>query len=286
MTNPIIECRNVRHVYSGRGSVVALNDVSLQIQRQEIVGVIGQNGSGKTTLVKHFNGLLKPTSGQVLIDGKDTAKRKVQELASDVGYVFQNPNHQLFAKTVEEELDFGPRNLGLTEDEIIERRNRAIEFFGLEHYRLHHPYRISFPLRKLVGMASIYTMRPQVVVLDEPTTGQDNITTRTVYQLIERLRQEGTTVICVSHDMILLAEVVDRIVVMRDAKIIADAIPRTVFANRELMQSTRITPPQVTDFGMQYGNSVTKRLDDAPATPVVLSVQEAIDQLFVRSRAE
>jgi len=280
-STPLITCDHLHHVYA-RGNVTALNKVNVAIHQQEIIGIIGQNGSGKTTLVKHFNGLLKPTSGRVLLDGQDTVKRHVQELAAYVGYVFQNPNHQLFAKTVEEELEFGPRNMGLSDEQVIERREKAIEFFGLQQYRSHHPYRISFPLRKLVGMASVYTMQPRVFILDEPTTGQDNITTRTVYRLIHRLRDEGKTVICVSHDMILLAEVVDRMIVMRNAQIIADATPREVFADSAVMQSTRITPPQVTEFGVQYTQHRTRPLADVgPARTVVLSVQEAIDALFI-----
>ncbi len=251
MSETQIECVSLGHVYP-KGAVVALQDINLTVKDREIIGVIGQNGSGKTTLVKHFNGLLKPTSGKVLVKGIDTARSKVQELSAHVGYVFQNPNHQLFARTVEAELEFGPRNLGLSEEEIEQRREEAIEFFGLQHLRENHPYRISFPLRKLVSMASIYTMRPSVFILDEPTTGQDNLTTRTVYRLIQRLRDDGATVICVAHDMILLAEVVDRILVMRNSKLIADATPREVFANMNLMHSTHITPPQVTQLGLRW----------------------------------
>jgi energy-coupling factor transport system ATP-binding protein len=271
MSEVIIECQNLGHIYK-RGPVVALKDVNLKICSQEIIGVIGQNGSGKTTLVKHFNGLLKPTSGKVIVNGKDTANRKVQELAAHVGYVFQNPNHQLFAKTVSDELEFGPRNLGLSEEEVVERREKAIEFFGLEHLRELHPYRISFPLRKLVSMASVYTMRPAVFILDEPTTGQDNITTRTVYRLIERLREEGATVVCVAHDMILLAEVVERIIVMRNSALIADASPRDVFANLDLMHSTHITPPQITELGLHYPWRT-------PHPQVMLSVDEMVESL-------
>jgi energy-coupling factor transport system ATP-binding protein len=249
MADPIIICEDLWHTYPG--NILALQQANLKIEPGEIVGVIGQNGSGKTTLVKHFNGLLKPTRGKVLIKGKDTAGMRVQQLAADVGYVFQNPNHQLFARTVEAELEFGPRNLGVFEEEVHERCEKAIEFFGLEDLRLLHPYRIGFPLRKLVGMASIYTMRPAVFILDEPTTGQDNITTRTVYRLIHRLRDDGATVVCVSHDMILLAEVVDRMIVLRESFIIADAKPREVFSNRELMQSTHLVPPQVTELSLR-----------------------------------
>jgi len=253
MTDAVIVCEDLWHVYPG--DILALQEANLKINAGEIVGVIGQNGSGKTTLVKHFNGLLKPTRGKVWVKGKDTAGMRIQQMAKDVGYVFQNPNHQLFARTVEAELEFGPRNLGVPEQEVIERREKAIEFFKLQELRLLHPYRIGFPLRKLVGMASIYTMRPAVFVLDEPTTGQDNITTRTVYRLIRQLRDEGATVVCVAHDMILLAEVVERMVVLRDSRIIADASPREVFSNRELMHSTHLVPPQVTELSLRLKTS-------------------------------
>jgi energy-coupling factor transport system ATP-binding protein len=270
MTEPIIRCENLWHTYAVN-KVVAVRNANFEIHPQEIIGVIGQNGSGKTTLVKHFNGLLKPTQGSVFVKGKNTIPMRVQELAADVGYVYQNPNHQLFARTVQDELEFGPRNLGLSEEEIVERREQAFEFFKLEAYRKHHPYRIGFPLRKLVGMASIYTMRPAVFILDEPTTGQDNITTRTVYRLIERLRDEGATVICVAHDMILLAEVVERMLVLRDSEVIADATPREVFSDYEMMHSTHLIPPQITEL------SVRMRREDDNLQDIHLSVDEMVE---------
>lgn len=247
---PIIKVQNLTHIYP-TGNVVAVKDISLEINPGEIVGVIGQNGSGKTTLVKHFIGLLKPTSGKVIVNGQDTAPLRVQQIAANVGYVYQNPNHQLFARTVREELAFGPRNLDLPEDEVNARVEQAVEFFHLEELLELHPYRISFPLRKLVGMASIYTMRPAVFILDEPTTGQDNITTQTVYRLIRKLRDEGSTVLCVAHDMILLAEVVDRMLVLRDGDLIMDGTPREVFSNYEIMSSTHLTPPQITTLSLK-----------------------------------
>lgn len=269
MDNPIVECSQLGHTYR-YGNVVALQEVDLSIAKGEIVGVIGQNGSGKTTLVKHLNGLLKPTRGKVVVEGIDTKQKTVQELSRRVGYVFQNPNHQLFAKTVIAELEFGPTNLGLSKEEVADRREKAIEFFGLEELRDAHPYRIGFPLRKLVGMASVYTMQPSVFILDEPTTGQDNVTTKTVYRLIRRLRDEGSTVICVSHDMLLLAEVVDRMVVMRDSRIIADAEPREVFADNEVMRSTHILPPQITDLSLRLQDHESERR-------ALLSVGELFD---------
>jgi energy-coupling factor transporter ATP-binding protein EcfA2 len=267
---PIIKVDNLRHVYP-TGNVIALKGVSLEINPGEIIGIIGQNGSGKTTLVKHFVGLLKPTEGKVFINGQDTEPLKVQELATKVGYVYQNPNHQLFARTVKDELEFGPRNLDLPEGEIQARVDQAVEFFGLEEFLEVHPYRISFPLRKLVGMASIYTMKPDVFILDEPTTGQDNITTQTVYRLIRRLREEGSTVLCVAHDMILLAEVVDRMLVLRDGDLIMDASPRKVFANDEVMSSTHLTPPQITRFSISIQEQGGK-LDQ-----VALSLEEILE---------
>lgn len=269
MSESLIKCENLTHIYDGE--VVAVDNVNLDIKGGELIGVIGQNGSGKTTLVKHFNGLLKPTKGKVFVKGKDTQNLRVQELSRSVGYVFQNPNHQLFAKTVKEELEFGPTNLGLEPEEVEERVNKAFEFFNLEIYRESHPYRISFPLRKLVGMASIYTMRPDVFILDEPTTGQDHITTRIVYRLIERLRDEGSTVICVAHDMILLAEVVERMLVMRNSKLIADTDPKTVFSDKELMASTHLTPPQITE--LSYRMRANKQIKN-----LALSIDELIEE--------
>ncbi len=247
---PIIQVQDLTHIYP-TGNVVAIKNISLEIKQGEIVGVIGQNGSGKTTLVKHFVGLLKPTQGKVIINGQDTAPLRVQKIAAHVGYVYQNPNHQLFARTVRDELAFGPRNLDLPEDEVNDRVEKATEFFNLQDMLELHPYRISFPLRKLVGMASIYTMQPAVFILDEPTTGQDNITTQTVYRLIRKLREQGSTVLCVSHDMILLAEVVDRMLVLRDGDLIMDANPREVFSDNVIMSSTHLTPPQITTLSLK-----------------------------------
>lgn len=269
-SSPAVLVEHLTHVYS-RGNVRALDDVSVTIQPGEILGVMGQNGSGKTTFTKHLNGLLKPTSGRVVVAGVDTARKRVQELAAHVGYVFQNPNHQLFARSVEVDLEFGPRNLGVPEDEVAARVEQAIEFFGLQDVRTLHPYRISFPLRKLVGIAAIYTMRPAVFVLDEPSTGQDHVTTRIINDLIRKLRAEGSTVICVSHDMQLLADVADRVLVMWSGQLIADRSPREVFADREIMSRTKLHPPQVTDISM--------RLVSRTGAPAALSVAELTSQL-------
>ena len=267
---PVIKVENLWHIYP-KGNVQALKGVSLEIHPGEIIGIIGQNGSGKTTLVKHFVGLLKPTEGAVYINGQDTKPLKVQQLAAKVGYVYQNPNHQLFARTVKHELEFGPQNLELPEEEVAKRVEQAVEFFGLQEFLDIHPYRISFPLRKLVGMASIYTMKPNVFILDEPTTGQDNVTTQTVYRLIKRLRAEGSTVLCVAHDMILQAEVVDRMLVLRDGDLIMDGTPKDVFSDNEIMSSTHLTPPQITRLSLALRKRY-EAFDD-----IILSVHEMVE---------
>jgi energy-coupling factor transport system ATP-binding protein len=265
-----VSVRDARYVYA-KGAVVALDGVSLEIPTGQILGIVGQNGSGKTTLTKLLNGLLKPSSGSVVVAGRDTAKHSVQELAAHIGYVFQNPNHQLFATTVAEELAFGPRNIGCTQAEIDERVAEAVEFFGLESVLALHPYRISFPLRKLVGIASIFTMRPGVFILDEPTTGQDHRTTSVINRLIRELSARGSTVICVAHDMPLLADVAERLVVMWNAKVIADGTPREVFADRATMERTHLTPPQITQLSL--------RLPSRAGRPAALSVEELAAEL-------
>ena len=270
MSTPLIKVTDAHYVYSN-GAVLALDGVSLEIPEGQSVGIVGQNGSGKTTLTKLLNGLLKPTSGSIVVDGKDTAKNSVQQMSSTVGYVFQNPNHQLFAPSVNAELAFGPTNLKLPPEEIKERIAHALEFFDIKQYAEMHPYRLSFPLRKLVGIASVFTMGPKVFVLDEPTTGQDHQTTKVINQLIHRLQDRGSTVICVSHDMPLLADVSERMIVMWNAKIIADGGAREVFGNTEVMERTHIAPPQVTQISL--------RLKSRNGKPASLSVAELSAEL-------
>lgn len=272
MANPPIVCERLMHVYAG--GVLALKETDLTIQAGEVLGVVGQNGSGKTTLVKHFNGLLRPSGGRLLINGEDARPKPVHELARQVGYVFQNPNHQLFASTVKAELYFGPNNLGLTAPEADERVNQAIEFFNIGHLLDGHPYRLAFPLRKLVAMASIYAMGPDVFVLDEPTTGQDHAGFNMVRKLIGRLREQGKTVVIVSHDMALIAEVADRVVALWAAEIIAAGTPREIFANDEAMRRTKLHPPQITQFARRWASN--------PDRPLALTVAEAAQTVLAK----
>lgn len=266
---------HITHLYPG--GVLALQETNLRVQTGEVLGVVGQNGSGKTTLVKHFNGLLRPTSGKLLIMGQDSAKLPVHLLARHVGYVFQNPNHQIFATSVKAELEFGPANLGLPPEEIKALVAEATELFDLTALLDRHPYRLAFPLRKLVGMASVYAMGPAVFVLDEPTTGQDHAGANVVRRLITRLREQGKTVVIVSHDMALIAEVADRAVALWSAEVIAVGSPRELFANDDVMQRTKLHPPQITQFARRRWPGDPQRL--------ALSVAEAV-RTFTTERGE
>jgi energy-coupling factor transport system ATP-binding protein len=264
-----LEADRLSHVYPG--GVLALKATSLQVQAGEVLGVVGQNGSGKTTLVKHFNGLLRPSSGRLLVMGEDSASQPVYDLARHVGYVFQNPNHQLFSTSVRAELQFGPTNLGLPPAEIQARVDEAVAFFELTPWLENHPYRLAFPLRKLVAMASVYAMGPQVFVLDEPTTGQDYDGFKMVRRLVDRLREQNKTVVIVSHDMALLAEVADRLVAMWAAEVIAVGTPREIFAADDVMQRTKLNPPQITQFSRRRWPGLPDHL--------ALTVPEAVDRL-------
>jgi energy-coupling factor transport system ATP-binding protein len=270
MTAPPIQADNVSHTYAG--GVLALKPTNLQVQAGEVLGVVGQNGSGKTTLVKHFNGLLRPTSGRLLIQGQDSHGKHVYDLARHVGYVFQNPNHQLFATTVRAELQFGPTNLGLSPQQVQERVDETVAFFELEPLLAKHPYRLAFPLRKLVAMASVYAMGPEVFVLDEPTTGQDHEGYEMVRRLVARLHEQNKTVVIVSHDMALIAEVADRVAAMWAAQMIALGTPREIFANDEIMQRTKLHPPQITQFARRRWPGANGRL--------ALTVDEAVESFF------
>jgi energy-coupling factor transport system ATP-binding protein len=174
----------------------------------------------------------------------------VQDLARHVGYVFQNPNHQLFARSVREELAFGPRNLGIAEAEIAQRIGEVAEAFGLTGQLGDHPYHLGFPIRKLVSIASVVTMRPSIMVLDEPTTGQDHRTAAAIVRVIRGLRDTGVTVVCISHDMDLVVAVADRVVILDAGRVVADGTPRALLSDQATMSATRLRPPQVTRLSL------------------------------------
>jgi energy-coupling factor transport system ATP-binding protein len=225
--------------------VEALKGVSITVKDGEFVAIMGQNGAGKTTLVKHFNGLLKPTRGRVIVDGVETTKTSVATLSKNVGFVFQNPDHQLFSETVEEEIGFALKNFGYERAVIEERITWAVNLLGLSQYRKTSPFMLSGGERKRVALASVLAWDPKVLVLDEPTIGQDYQQKENLRQFIMQLQIQGKTVIVVTHDVEFVAECNPRVVLMREGKIVADGEGRNILTNPEVLVQSSIVLPQI-----------------------------------------
>jgi energy-coupling factor transport system ATP-binding protein len=227
----------------------------LRIEPGELVALVGQNGSGKTTLVRHLNGLLRPSAGRVLLDGSDAAALTVAQLARRVGLVFQDPDRQIFAASVHAEVEFGPRNLGVRGTELRSTVSEALAAVGLKGEESTNPYDLGASRRKLLALASVLAMRTPVLVLDEPTTGQDLRGVDFVRSVIGAASAAGRTVIAISHDMRFVAETFPRVVVMRTGRVILDGPPTTVFAAaaREALRSTYLEPPFAALLGERLG---------------------------------
>ena len=249
----IIRTEGLVHVYPGETR--ALDGVDLTIRRGERVAIVGQNGSGKTTLVRHFNGLLRPTEGRVTVDGSDAAGRRVAHLAATVGLAFQDPDRQIFAGRVRTEVAFGPRNLGRRGPELERAIDDALIATGLDKDAQTNPYDLGYSRRKLLALASILAMGTPVVVLDEPTTGQDARGVERIRRIVADLSVAGRTVIAISHDMRFAAEAFERVIVMRDGRIVLDGTPAEVFAELSwpTLASTFLEPPLAARIGARLG---------------------------------
>jgi energy-coupling factor transport system ATP-binding protein len=256
MTDLVLE--KVGYRFPG-GAVPALDDIDLTIRAGERVALIGQNGSGKTTLVRHLNGLLRPTTGRVLHDGRDVAPRTVAQLARSVGLVFQDPDRQIFAGSVRTEVEFGPRNLGMRGAQLQTSVDEALASVGLETEARTNPYDLGASRRKLLALASVQAMRTPVLVLDEPTTGQDLRGVGVVRRVIEEAHAAGRTVIAISHDMTFVAESFDRVIVLRAGKVMLDGTPGSVFGESswEALRSTYLEPPLAAVLGARLGLGAT-----------------------------
>jgi len=242
----VIEFQHVTFVH--QNEVRALDDVSLKIESGETVAIVGENGAGKTTLVKHVTGLLKPASGKVLVDGKSTAELTTAQLSRKVGVAFQNPDHQLFSESVEEEMSFALRNFGFPAELVEQRVARELEQFGLTEYRKSSPLVLSGGEKKRLTLACILAWDPEVIILDEPTVGQDSIQKERLAQTIRMLGSTGKTVVIVSHDIEFLWPIQPRIVVMKAGRIVGDGLASVVMQQKELLESARVAEPQLVTF--------------------------------------
>jgi energy-coupling factor transport system ATP-binding protein len=239
----MIEVENVHFAYPN--NVEALKGISLTIKDGEFVALMGQNGAGKTTLVKHFNGLLKPSKGVVRIDNVETTKTSVAALAKDTGFVFQNPDHQLFSETVEDEIAFALKNFGFKKEVVNQRINWAMNLLGLSQYRKTSPFLLSGGERKRVALASVLAWNPKTLILDEPTIGQDHRQKENLRQFIVQMQTQQKTVVIVTHDVEFVAECNPRVLLMKNGKIVADGKGTEILTNQEILTQSSIVLPQI-----------------------------------------
>ncbi|MDI7275747.1 MAG: energy-coupling factor transporter ATPase, partial [Anaerolineae bacterium] len=251
---PVIRVEGLSYSYPG--NVEALRGIDLEVRRGEFLAIVGQNGSGKTTLVKHFNGLLEPTEGRVLVDGQDTGRQGVYKLGQKVAYVFQNPDHQIFSDTVFNEVAFSPRIRGCSEAETQQRVKEALEAVGLVGMEQEDPFSLTKGGRQRVAVASVLSARPEVIILDEPTTGLDYAEQRSMMELVSRLNQQGHTIIFVTHSMWVVSEYAHRVVVLKDGRVLLEGSTREVFGREDLLRETYLQPPQIVSFSNRLGRTL------------------------------
>jgi len=256
-----LELRDVRFQYPT--GVVALDGVNLTVGSGEALALVGENGAGKTTLVKLFNGLLRPTVGTVLVDGEDSRRQTVAQLARHVGFVFQNPDDQLFARSVRDEVSFGPRNLRLDEAEVRRRVEQALDDVGLSQAIGRHPYDLAVPERKLVALAAALAMHTPALVLDEPTIGQDAQGVERLGALVDRLHAEGRTLVSITHDLDFCLMHFDRVAVMAGGHILADGPAPDVLRRVDLLRQAQVEPPELVQLALGLGWDTMVRTPEA-----------------------
>lgn len=254
---PVIQTQHLTYTYSPGTPFekTAVDDINLEIEKGEFVGVIGHTGSGKSTLIQHFNGLIKPTSGKILIDGEDMWEKgaDIRKFRFKVGLVFQYPEYQLFEDTVYKDISFGPKNMGLSPEEIDARVREAADFVGLkESYMQKSPFELSGGQKRRVAIAGVIAMRPEVLVLDEPTAGLDPKGREKILGQISRFhKQSGTTVLLVSHSMEDIARYAHKILVMNHARVVGYDTVENIFTHPEEIEKIGLNVPQVTRIFMQ-----------------------------------
>ena len=271
MTDPILKIEHVTFAY-GEGERNVLQDVSLEIERGSFVAVLGHNGSGKSTLAKCLNGILLPTAGKVYVNGIDTAdEAHILDVRRTVGLVFQNPDNQIVASVVEDDVAFAPENLGVPSAEIRARVDAALKCVGMYDFRMHAPHLLSGGQKQRVAIAGVLAMQPECLVLDEPTAMLDPVGRREVLSAVEQLhREKGMTVLLITHHM---SECIgaDRLIVMSNGRVTADGTPKEVFSDVEKMRAEGLTVPETTE--LLYG--LNEAGFDLPLT--ALSVDECAD---------
>jgi energy-coupling factor transporter ATP-binding protein EcfA2 len=251
MDDCVIQCKDL--CFSYPNGVQALSQINLSINQGDYIALVGQNGSGKTTLAKHLNGLLKPSQGVVHVFGEDTKDKKVSQLSRKVGYVFQNPDDMLFCTSVADEIAYGPHMLGFDKNEVNQKVESIIEELGLIEHRDTHPFALSLGDRQRLAVACALSLDPEVFVFDEPTTGQDYFGAKAIMSLIDQLHGDGRTIVIITHDMPLVAEHAQQVVVMNKGHIAMEGTPEQVFTQTAKLQSLSLRSPQVTILARELG---------------------------------
>ena len=273
----MIEVENVSFTYPS--GVEALREISITIGDGEFVAIMGENGAGKTTLIKQLNGILKPEKGNVYIDGVNTKEASVAELSRNVGLVFQNPDHQLFSETVEEEIAFGLRNFGFPEEEISKQVDWALNLLDLARYKKTSPFLLSGGERKRVALATVLAWNPKIIVIDEPTIGQDYTQKEKLRRFFNELNTQGRTVIIVTHDVEFVADCSPRVVLMYQGQIISEGRAKTILTSQDVASKASILLPQISELFHQLGDlGLPRDVID------VSEAKELIEDLVKRSK--
>ncbi len=247
----IIEFKDVSFQYPNGFS--AVEHISFEIQEGEKIAIVGQNGAGKTTTVKMMNGLLKPTEGAVIVDNMNTKDYTTAKLSRVTGYVFQNPDEQIFHNTVEAEIEFGPRVLGFDEDKVKEKTKWAAELCGLSGELKENPYNLPFSIRKFVTIASVLAMDEKIIVLDEPTAGQDLKGIQLLERMLDELEKKGTTVVTITHDMEFVVNNFQKVFVMAHKNLLKVGDAKEIFKAEELLQESMLKKPYISHLVQSLG---------------------------------
>ena len=256
MEEAVIRTEKLVHTYPT--GVTALREIDLSIYRNDKISIVGENGSGKTTIVRHFNGLLRPTSGKVYLTGQDTTGQGVSQMSRQVGYVFQNPNHQRFCTSVRDELEAAPVNFKFSPEEVKRNVDEVVELMDLKDILDIHPMTLDYTTKKIVTIASVLTFKPDVLIMDEPTGGLDEAGRIMLTKIINMMHENGHTVVMISHDMDYVAENSDRVVVMCQGQVIDDGKPEEIFTNAEVLKKAQIEPPQITQLDLSLKSQASK----------------------------
>lgn len=274
--------------FSYTEEAVVLKGIDLDVEAGEFLTIIGQNGSGKSTLVKQFNGLLTPDRGSVTVHGPDgtpyaTTDEPLKRIAQYIGYVFQNPDDQIFHTSVYEEIAYGLKNIGVPKEEIPTRIETVLGQVGLDTDGGQNPFNLGKGQRQRLAIASVLAMEPQIICVDEPTTGQDRTESQRIMEILQEYNERGHTVVVITHDIALAAEYTDRVIVVNDGTIAADGPPKEIFLKRDHLEKTNIRPPQITQLGIALKERTDRQdlLDE-----MWLTVQDAFEDMKPNERPD